>query len=256
MAESNIPNASSCNYVIKLKRVANSIIMQLCSDTPGFSFPRYKKTRWSGTKPCKCHVAVDFFPSFPENENDVPDVYLLKALVLAKLAETSSLHFSWLLMNCFSANRIRSDEFRPLKTTVSDPNNPEESLGPSAPTPLFHSFTNKTFALRSFKTPNVWCYLQLKNSGLWNNSCKAFRMYYTNRKHTVKASWETVDGGDNNLNDLIRHRQTGRFPWDWQNGCKINNITTIRRALGTTFSVPESNENMTSMWFGCNGFKS
>lgn len=52
---------------------------------------------------------------------------------------------------------------------------------------------------------DVICYLL-------NNSYKGFRIYCTDRKHTVKASWENCD---NNLNDPIRHRQTGRFPWDW-----------------------------------------
>lgn len=66
-----------------------------------------------------------FFPSEKKKWKWCPG--RLSPQSTAKLAETSSLHLSWLLVNCFPANRIRSDEFRPLKTTVSDPDNPEKS---------------------------------------------------------------------------------------------------------------------------------
>lgn len=145
VAESNIRTAWSCNYVIKLKRVANSIIMQLCSDAPGFSFPRYKKTWWSGTKPCKCHIAVPFF--FHENENNIPNLYLLKAVVLLRLKLTVSLRLGSLSVICLSENTERSDQFSLLLDDLWSEQSQEQILAYSTLMPLFHTHTNKMFAM-------------------------------------------------------------------------------------------------------------
>lgn len=100
----------------------------------------------------------------------------------------------------------------------------------------FHSYANK---LQNGKSLILSATYKNQRSHLWNNHCKDLRIYYTNRNHTAKASWNIIDSSDKNVNDLTWPQTDQRFLGAWQNGYGINNRTTIRRGPEMTFSVPE-----------------
>lgn len=181
-------------------------------------------------------------------------MYLLKAVVLPTLALPGSLHLSLL-------SRTSWDQFRLSHKMSFDPNNSWNRA--KSGLECFNAVVSQLckYSVCPVKLQNGKCLIlsaayENQWSHLWNNHCKDLRIYYTNRKHTAKASWSTIDSRDKTVNELTWPQTVRRFLWARQNGCRINNRTTIRRGPEMTFSVQENRENMTSMWFGCNSFKS
>lgn len=156
-----------------------------------------------------------------ENESSVLSTHLLKAVVLPAFALAASLRLSLLSMNSW-------DQFRLLHKISFDPNNScnraESGL---------ERFNAVVSQLRKYSVCPVKLHdgkcliLSSTYENQWshfvrNNHCKDLRIYYTHRKRTAKASWNTIDSGDKNENEPTGPQIDQRFLSAWQNGYGIN----------------------------------